>query len=270
MTENPYFLARYSSADAPHVGTQPNEDFVVTRDICTTHQHFEFHRHDTDELMWIRAGRLDLHLAGGRRFSLHHEHMAWIPAQTQHEATLVGTCELLCLFAAPTSRPAGTRWHTPQVLATSTLMGQLVHHLRDLDRPRSERALSHQLLTTLLEGASTRSDALAVPRDQRALLVAEAVLANPADTRTLDELARSVYISARTLTRIFVTETGLPFGKWRSKARLDHSLVLLAKGLSVEAVAAAVGYTTTSAFIEAFKITSGSTPGAYRRQFPRT
>lgn len=272
MTENPYFHARYASADDLRADTLPIEDFVVTRDICETFQHFETHRHDTDELMWVRSGRLDLEIARCGRFSLNHGHMAWIPAHTAHEATLVGACELLCVFATPTHPhlPSDTRWHNPQILATTSLMGQLIRHLRHLDRPRAERILSHELLATLLESAPTRTDALAIPRDPRALRIAESLIADPADKRTLDELAVSAGASARTIARIFVIETGLSFGKWRTKARLDHSLTLLTQGHSVETTAAAVGYATTSSFIESFKVSFRSTPAAYRRQFLQT
>jgi AraC-like DNA-binding protein len=238
----------------------------VTRDACDVGLHFEPHRHDTDELMWAREGRLDVQF-GGRNLSLHHGHMAWIPAQVTHEATLLGGGELMCMFADTRLRPPGDRFLEPHVVAASSLMGTLVHHLRDLERPRAERRKTRELLTELIATSEVREDTLAMPRDGRAAIVADELLANPADQRTLVELAEFVQISPRTLARIFINETGVSLGKWRNRARLNHALTLLKQGHSVEEVAAGVGYRTTSSFIETFRNDFGLTPAAYRRRF---
>ncbi|WP_143695107.1 AraC family transcriptional regulator [Williamsia sp. 1135] len=266
MTENPYRLAANAATVEPDTANESVEDFFVTRDVSDGGLHFEPHRHDTDELMWAREGRLDVRF-GGRNLSLHHGHMAWIPAQVTHEATLLGDGELMCLFADTRLRPPGDRFREPHVVAASSLMGTLVHHLRDLERPRAERRKTRELLTELIATSDVREDTLAVPRDSRAAIIADELLANPADQRTLVELAESVQISPRTLARIFIAETGLSLGKWRSKARLNHSLTLLKQGHSVEGVAAGIGYRTTSSFIETFRNDFGLTRAAYRRRF---
>jgi AraC-like DNA-binding protein/quercetin dioxygenase-like cupin family protein len=266
MAENRYRLAANTATIDPDTGNESNEDFFVTRDTCQAGLHFEPHRHDTDELMWAREGRLDLHV-DGRNLSLHHGHMAWIPAGVTHEAALLGDGELMCLFAKTTLRPRGERFHQPHVVAASALMGTLVQHLRDLDRPRPERHKCRELLSELVATSDTREDTLAIPRDSRAAVIADELLSDPADQRTLVELAASVQISPRTLARIFIAETGLSLGKWRNRARLNHSLTLLRQGHSVEAVAVGVGYRTTSSFIETFRNDFGLTPAAYRRRF---
>ena len=258
-TENPYRLAANVAIAESDTANESAEEFFVTRDTCDVGLHFELHRHDTDELMWAREGRLDLRF-GGRNLSLHHGHMAWIPAQMPHEATLLDEGELMCLFADTRLRPSGDRWREPHVVAASPLMGTLVHHLRDLDRPRTERRKTRELLTELIATSDTREDTLALPRDGRAALVADALLADPADQRTLVELAESVRISPRTLARIFIGETGLSLGKWRNRARLNHSLILLQEGRTVEEVAVASGIGRRVRSSRHFETTSGSLP----------
>lgn len=66
---------------------------------------------------------------------------------------------------------------------------------------------------------------------------------------------------ASTIERLFKSETGLGFGKWRQQLRLGHALRLLAAGEAVTNVALEVGY--YSAFISAFRMTFGQTPGQY-------
>ena len=83
--------------------------------------------------------------------------------------------------------------------------------------------------------------------------VAEALLSDMADQRTLANWGRTVGSRVRTRARIFVAQTGLGFAEWRTCARLSAALPLLATGLGVGVVARRVGYTTPSAFVAAFR-----------------
>ncbi|NBH03765.1 AraC family transcriptional regulator, partial [Amycolatopsis sp. SID8362] len=93
--------------------------------------------------------------------------------------------------------------------------------------------------------------------------VERALLANPADPRTLAEFGRDVGASERTLARVFAAECRMPFGTWRTQVRLRASLPLLAQGTPLETVAYRVGYSSASAFVAAFRRAVGVTPGAY-------
>ncbi len=69
--------------------------------------------------------------------------------------------------------------------------------------------------------------------------------------------------SARTLARLFLAETGLSFGDWRSRARLLAALPRLAAGEKVTTIALDLGYESPSAFISMFKRALGKTPSTY-------
>ncbi len=78
------------------------------------------------------------------------------------------------------------------------------------------------------------------------------VLAEPADRRSLGELARSVGSSRRTLTRLFAAETGMPFQTGRTQVRVHAGVNRLAAGQPVTQTAFAGGHATPSAFTAAF------------------
>jgi AraC-like DNA-binding protein len=101
------------------------------------------------------------------------------------------------------------------------------------------------------------------PDDQIAGPVARALRENPADQRTAADWGRAVGASERTLARAFVTETGLPFGRWRTLLRMQAALPLLAAGEAAGRVAHRVGYEAPSAFTAAFRRETGVTPAAY-------
>ncbi|WP_233617348.1 helix-turn-helix transcriptional regulator [Actinomadura sp. WAC 06369] len=94
-------------------------------------------------------------------------------------------------------------------------------------------------------------------------MVAEALLRDPADDRSLEEWARDLDVSPRTISRAFRAATGLSFAQWRRSLRIHRALALLGEGCEVQDVAERLGYAQTSTFIDAFRRVMGTTPGAY-------
>ena len=75
--------------------------------------------------------------------------------------------------------------------------------------------------------------ALPMPAEARLLRIARGLIANPADTRGLDEWAQEVGASKRTLNRLFQAQTAMSFRDWRQQCRLMRGLEMLASGDSV-------------------------------------
>lgn len=93
-----------------------------------------------------------------------------------------------------------------------------------------------------------------------AVQVARALSRDPADPTGLPEWARRLHISTKTLQRDFIREFGVPYSRWRTRARLTAARRLLGQAPVAE-VAARVGYASPSAFIAAFAREFGTTPG---------
>ena len=91
--------------------------------------------------------------------------------------------------------------------------------------------------------------------------VADMLIADPADTPRIRDLAAGMDVSDRTLERAFAAGAGMPLGEWRQRARISRAIALLAAGMDVRDVALEVGYETASAFVVAFKKYVGVTPG---------
>jgi AraC-like DNA-binding protein len=99
-----------------------------------------------------------------------------------------------------------------------------------------------------------------MPTDDRARHVADALLADPGTDRSLAALAADAGASRRTVERCFVAETGMPLARWRTQARLLEALRRLGAGATTVQVADAVGYSSPSAFVAAFRRELGTTP----------
>ncbi len=85
---------------------------------------------------------------------------------------------------------------------------------------------------------------------------------------TVADLARVTHMSERTLVRRFTDETGLAPRRWLTLQRLARARELLEESdLSVEEIAAAVGYATATSLRNHLTAEVGLLPGAYRRTF---
>ncbi|MFT4112148.1 helix-turn-helix domain-containing protein [Silvibacterium sp.] len=105
---------------------------------------------------------------------------------------------------------------------------------------------------------------LPVPQDPRLSRLVDEISKNPEQDRPLQEWARQLGMSERSLQREFHRETGMTIGQWRQQFRILVAIERLSKGMSVTETCFAVGYNNVSAFIKAFKRIVGVTPTEYR------
>jgi AraC-like DNA-binding protein/mannose-6-phosphate isomerase-like protein (cupin superfamily) len=220
------------------------------------------HHHPEHQLAWMREGTMQLRV-GTTRWHLHRDHMVWIPGNVHHEMTLLTAGRLVTAYLLPDVHPSGRRWSHPHVLETDELAAQLLLHTTDEDLDGRRRFRCVQLLFELLEAAPERHDVLALPRKGLAGHIADRIVCDPADGRSLEDWATELGVSTKTVMRAFVTDTGSTYGQWRTRARMYASLPMLSAGSSVADAAADVGYRTTSGFIAAFRGEFGITPGQY-------
>jgi len=152
------------------------------------------------------------------------------------------------------------------VIHVSPLFRELVVEAVRIGHLRMKNRLHcalRDLLVSQLQNASPDPMFVALPQDSRALGVAQAFIANQADTPSLDAMCRRVGVSVRTIQRTFRREVGTTFEFWRRQMRLMKGIELLVEGCSVKVVAAEVGYRQPSAFVELFRQTLGMTPKAW-------
>jgi AraC-like DNA-binding protein len=244
------------------VAQPTSENFLVSRTQVDTGTCFESHFHDEDQLAWMPEGTMELSVRGDT-WHLRRDHFAWIPAGVMHEMTFPSRGALISAYAHPGLRPRGEHWERPLTLGADELAMSLLLHLTVVPPSVERRIRCQALLADLLESATARHDVVALPRDPRAREVAERLLADPADARELDDWAADAGVSAKTIARAFVADTGSTFRQWRIQARLHAAAGLLTQGEPVQEAAARVGYSTASGFIAAFAARFGTTPARY-------
>lgn len=239
--------------------SQHGDGTVLVVAFQATGGHYDWHRHDQHQLAWAATGMLTV---STREITwvLPPARALWIPAGTPHVTDADRHTTLHSIYFDAARGPAATR---PVPMAVTALARELLLHLGRTDLAAAARGRAEEVLLDQLTPVPATAIAVPMPADRRALDVARAVIADPADEATLEVWARRTGVGGRTLARLFAAETGMPFGRWRTQVRLRAALPLLADGLPVATVARRVGYATPSAFVATFHKVVGITPGSY-------
>lgn len=217
------------------------------------------HQHREHELIWDVSGTLSVTMAG-RLWLVPPGAGLWVPSGTEHEVAASVSSSFACTFVEPESTPAP--WEEPCVVAINPLTAEALRQNSIIDVALPLRDRIADVAVGMLSQAEEVLT-LPLPGDPRARIVADALLADPADGRCVEDWARVAHTSARTLRRLFVEETGMSFLQWRTLLRHRQATALLADGLTVATVAVRVGYRTPSAFSASFRRTMGQPPGRF-------
>lgn len=221
------------------------------------------HAHPWVQLSYAIAGVLHVYSDAGC-FVAPPRRAIWIPAHAEHEVVSAAGTEMRSLYLD--TRVCDWAPERFQVLTIDSLCHELIRRFCALPAEYDETGADGRLAQVLLDQlrrAPAVSLSLPLPADARLLQLYQQLQAQPEDSRSLDAWAASLGVSSKTLSRLFLRETGLSFRLWRQRLRLLSALEPLARGERVTDVALSCGYESTSAFIAAFGQQFGQTPGAF-------
>ncbi len=229
--------------------------------------------HARGHLVYAATGVLTVHTDHGTSI-VPANRVAWTPARSTHRHSAHGDTDMRIVFLPPSlARRVPDR---PAVFLATGLAREI---LLALTGPRdhgdtapgyrsSARIRLLRVLVDELTEAREQPLHLPEPQDDRLRALARKLSDDPAESRSMAELGRTIGASSRTLSRLLHDEFGMTFYEWRTQLRIYRALVLLAEGHDVTHTAAACGWANPSGFIAAFTAIVGSTPGRYhaRRQ----
>jgi AraC-like DNA-binding protein len=148
------------------------------------------------------------------------------------------------------------------VVRVSPLLHHAILALFDAGNDRERTELLLRLTMLELDQAENSATFIPLPQEPRCRRAADIVLADPTGTHEIETLAREVGTSARTLSRLFSSQTQLSFKSWCQRARIAAAIERLSTdaNVSVKQLAADLGYASVPAFSHAFRQVTGKTP----------
>ena len=225
-------------------------------------------------LLWVHSGTAECRISG-RSYPLARGHGLWVPAGVPYELRVApeSIAFPLCVPAAEIAPERVTEVAIPAAWTPWLLLefGRSLGFLREPPEPAPLIALATAAAARAAQrareagGAPTEVPWPILPVSPEARGVAEALTADPGDTTPLADFAARARTSARSIQQQFSEETGLPFSRWRTAARIAAAAAQLAEGDEVGWAGQRVGFETAAGFTKAFRAHTGTTPNAFRR-----
>lgn len=251
------------STDANDYQRSPGPAAVMPKEFPDGTQ-VDTHRHARAQLIFATQGVIEV-TVGHALWLVPPQRALWMPPDMPHRMRARGHVALRSAYVRPDACPADFP-ATPRAVNVSPLLRELIVRAATIPLEYDAAGRDGLVITHLLaeiEWAPGHPLQLPTGNDRRLARICDAILAHPADARTLDQWALAVGASSRTLARLFIANTGVSFVQWRQLARIQHALPLLAEGKPIAVVSAELGYETAGAFTAMFQRLTGVTPSAY-------
>lgn len=222
-----------------------------------------FHSHQRGQIVYASKGIM---IVTTRKdaYTVPPQRAVWMPPGVEHQINARSPVKMRTLYID--SEAAMDLPDEVYVLQVSLLLRELIVEAVTSGpgiEPDSPQSRIMSVILDQLPRQSIASLKLPLPLDPRLSRVTQALIDNPADPRDLDDFAKEVGASKRTLVRLFPGQTGMTFSEWRQQRRLSHALELLMTGESITSIALETGYDNASAFIAMFRRCLGTTPMRY-------
>jgi AraC-like DNA-binding protein len=223
----------------------------------------EPHTHEWGQLLYAESGAMLVDTPTLALLVPPHR-AVWIPPHVHHGIRVVSDLEMRNIYLR--QELANRIGSELAVVEVNPLLRELIRSRVSLD-PSVEESYREALDEFLvIELQRSRSDFSQVPMpangDRRLRSFCEHVLRAPSLAISYEEHAQMIGASTRTLARLFKTELGLSFSDWRRLVHLAYACARLLESVSVNSVAAELGYNLSS-FSEMFRSTIGVIPSVY-------
>lgn len=225
------------------------------------------HAHRESQLVFAAAGTMQVTTPKGR-WLVPPQRAVWVPAGLGHAIDVLADIEMRTLYF-------DLDWLAQQtgddglaaefVVRVSRLLHEAILALFDRPDDADRTQLLIRLILGELHHAEDPTTFIPLPQEARCRRAATLVLADPGGAADIDQLAREVGTSARTLSRLFHAETQLSFKSWCQRARIAAAIARLAmdRTLPMKQLAASLGYASVSAFSQAFRQVTGRRPSEF-------
>ncbi|MDD1780172.1 helix-turn-helix transcriptional regulator [Enterovibrio sp. ZSDZ35] len=220
------------------------------------------HYHKKHQLLCAASGSMSINL-DGIWCVLPPARAVWIPAGTKHCAVMRNVVDYRSLYFDVDESPLFPT--EIKIISVNLLLRELIERMAywEWEKPIEEQRSTFALFCEELMLSEEEHFSLKLPTDRRLTQWLGKVMGGELVPELLADMAQNIGASAKTVSRIFSRETGMPYQAWRQQWRLQASIEYLSKGTSVSDVAMFLGFSSDSAFISFFRKMTGHTPGRY-------
>jgi AraC-like DNA-binding protein/quercetin dioxygenase-like cupin family protein len=222
------------------------------------------HMHREAQLVYAARGTMQVTTPKGR-WLVPPDRAVWVPARLEHSIDVLADIDMRTLYfelAWLAREERSTSLDAEFVVRVSPLLQEAILALFDGRNNPDRTELLVRLAVFELHHAEDSATFIPLPHEPRCRRAADIVLGDPTGVHEIETLAREVGTSARTLSRLFSSETQLSFKSWCQRARIAAAIERLSMegNVSVKQLASDLGYASVPAFSHAFRQVTGKTP----------
>ncbi len=249
----------WTIVDVPDMQSLPKVIYLRSQHLAAKHV-FPMHYHHWHQLVYATAGSLVV-TVDNSWYVITPEQAMWLPAGVWHTTGALNDTAFRNLYVADV--PAFKMPDRCAVFTVSAFFRALVIELEQAQERAETEPYIDQLNALICEQLirlPIQEFYLPWPHSANLRQICEALYADPADARSVDEWGQVLGASARTLTRRFEKEVGISLRNWRYRLRVFRAVEWLCAGHSVTEIALALGYASPSAFTYMFRQEMGCAP----------
>lgn len=254
-------IKRFPSDIGQHV--DPSRPIIGLRGQLDVNVDMDPHKHPRGQLAYACKGIIRVYTHAGS-WVVPPNQAVWIPGNVYHRTVAEVSAELRHLFVDP----AFLHRLSDQcsVVEVSPLLQELILRVADFGTDYEPESSASRVCAVILDELQALQPSLLylpAASDRRLQRIMEAMIAKPNTEEGLKYWAAKVGASERTISRLFIKETGMTFQQWRKRLLLQEAVERIGKGEAVIDVALELGYRSPSAFVAMFRKTLGKPPGQY-------
>ncbi|RAS54253.1 AraC-like DNA-binding protein [Vibrio diazotrophicus] len=220
------------------------------------------HKHDTGQLIYMKQG-FCVGQAEHNQWLIQKGMLVWIPPNVSHHAECKYDANLIAMYLPP---EIAETWPDKIMLidASKLAIGIIDKFTNDEVEPIKATSLLDFLLEELIESKPS-NNILPLPTDRRLVQITQSTIRNPSIKISLNEWAQKVGACERTLSRLFIKETGLSYKCWINRLKHNKALTGLRDGLTNEELSLKLGFASGDSFSHWFQKEFNCSPRNMRK-----
>lgn len=220
-------------------------------------------------LLFVEKGALHLKVTD-RQLMVPAGYCAWIPAETAHEIWANTKTIVLRSVYFESSFCKNPCFRQLTVFNGSDLFCNMIRHTEKWNGLQGENEYEFTFATVLrqmMPDEMRKAFLIALPSTNHAGIqtLLNYIHQNFNKQLTVNDLIKAGNYSLRTLQRLFITETGIPFSTYLKYMRIIKAVEMLSTtSMRVSEISWAVGYSSVPTFTNTFKSVTGHRPDFFQ------
>lgn len=251
----------------PAMDTLPSAMHFRVHNLAA-HESFAPHQHPWGQLVYASVGSLMV-TVDTNCYLINPKQAIWIPPNLTHYS---GTFHGAAFRSFYIDNVTAAAQQLPKQTTLYTVSPFFRHLVDELERtqntsePEDYTAQIMSLLYAQLRRLKTVDCFLPWPQHEQLKSICQAIYQQPDHSHALDDWAKHIGVSSRSLMRLFLKDMGMNYSTWCHKLKIFLAMQWLASDKSITHIALDLGYASASAFIYRFRQELGISPQKWREE----